>query len=240
MAALHPVFFVSNHVVTQIVKAHFVVGTVSNIGMISVFAFFVGLFMDNQTHRKSQKAVYFAHPFRVALGKIVVYRDNMDALTGQCIQIGRKSRHQRFSFTGFHFGDSALVQDNSAHELYREVFHAQNAPGSFPADSKGFRQNIIGCFAVFQAFFKFIGFFPQLGVGHCGVGVLHGKDLVHSGFDSFDFPGRIIPEKFGKYGHRKRFLSFFSKNISIQKSSIPHLFDKIKSETQKIKKQLFR
>ena len=45
----------------------------------------VGQPMDNQPYRQSHKTVYLAHPFAVALGKIIIDGNNMHAFAGQSV-----------------------------------------------------------------------------------------------------------------------------------------------------------
>ena len=56
----------------------------------------------------------FPHPFSVAVCQIVVDGNDMDPFPFQCIQVSREGRHQRFPFTGFHFRDTALMEDDAA------------------------------------------------------------------------------------------------------------------------------
>src|SRR6202008_3796690 len=79
--ALHAIFDVELHVVAQIVESKLVVGPVSNVSGVRGPALFIVEIMDNDTDRQSQEAVEPAHPFGVALGQVVVDRDNMDATT---------------------------------------------------------------------------------------------------------------------------------------------------------------
>ena len=64
-----------------------------------------------------------SHPLGVTLCQVVVYSDNMHALACQSIQIGRRGGNQRFSFTGSHLRDTALVKDDAADELHPVMFH---------------------------------------------------------------------------------------------------------------------
>ena len=66
----------------------------------------------------------------------------MHAAPTQCIQINRKRGNQGFSFTGFHFGDLALVQDYAADQLNVKVPHVENTPASFTNYSEGFYQDL--------------------------------------------------------------------------------------------------
>ena len=68
MAALYLIFLAHRHVIPQIVKSHFVVGAVGNVGGVGLPALIGVEVVDDQPHGKPQKAVDLAHPFRVALG----------------------------------------------------------------------------------------------------------------------------------------------------------------------------
>ncbi len=107
--------------------------------------------MNNETDGKTEKAENFTHPLGVTLCKIIVYGDDMHTLTGQGIQIRGERRDKRFSFTGFHFGYSALVKNDTAGYLHRKVLHVEHAPCGFAANGKRFGENIIGRFTVLKA-----------------------------------------------------------------------------------------
>ena len=163
---LHHVFFVKHHVVPQIVKTVFVICTVSNIRVIGGFSFFFTDTVDHAAYRQAQEVIEFSHPLHISLCQIVVDCYNMDALAFQRVQIYRKRRHQRLTFTGFHLGDTSLVEYNTTDDLHTERLHSKTSYGCFPAYSKRFRQNIIQCLAIFQAFFELIRLISQLLIGH--------------------------------------------------------------------------
>ena len=72
-----------------------------------------------------ERGIDLAHPFRVALGEVVVHRDDMHALARQRVQIGREGRDQRLALARLHLGDVALVQEDPAHQLHVEGAQAQ-------------------------------------------------------------------------------------------------------------------
>ena len=80
VASLHALRSVHNHIIAKIVKAHFVVCAEGYICGICFFALFVCFFVNDKPHGKTHKAIDFAHPFRVALCKIVVDRYYVHAL----------------------------------------------------------------------------------------------------------------------------------------------------------------
>ncbi len=73
-----------------------------------------------------------AHPFRVALCKIVVDGDDMHALTRKRVEVCGKGGNKRLAFARLHFGNSALMQAYAADNLNVEVLHFKHAPACFP------------------------------------------------------------------------------------------------------------
>ncbi len=107
--------------------------------------------MLNTGDAQSEAVVDAAHPLRIAPGKVVVDRNDMNALLREGIERHRRGRRKRLAFTGAHFGDLALVQHHAAHELNIEVALAKSAPCGFShaarmlrgADLPGFRLRCI-------------------------------------------------------------------------------------------------
>ena len=123
MTALNLFVNILNHVVAQIVKAHLVVCAVGNVRSIG-FSSLVGIkSVNDKTDRKTEEAVDLAHPFAVATCKVIVDRNDMNALSGQRIEISRESCNKGFSLAGLHFCNSALVQNDAALKLNGEVLH---------------------------------------------------------------------------------------------------------------------
>ena len=59
-------------------------------------------------------------PLGVALGEVVVDRDEVRAAPGEAVEVEREARDERLALAGLHLGDVALVQDDSAHQLHVE------------------------------------------------------------------------------------------------------------------------
>ena len=112
----------------------------------------------------------------------------MNALAGQCIQIGGQGSHQGLAFTGAHLGDAALVQDDAAHHLDTVGAHAQNTPGGLTAGGESFGQNIIQSLAVGQACLQLRGLGLKLGVGQCFIFLFQSIDLIGDGIDGLQLP----------------------------------------------------
>ena len=81
----------------------------------------------------------------------------MNALTCQCIQIGRQCSNKCLTFTGFHLGNSALMKDDSTYELYPEVLHSKNSLGGLTYNRISLRHDIIKSLAVCKSLLEFLG-----------------------------------------------------------------------------------
>ena len=92
-------------------------------------------------------AIDLAHPFRIAAGEVVVDGDDMHALAGQRVQIGREGRDQGLALARLHFGDVALVQEDAAHQLHVEGAQTQRAARGLAAVGEGFGQHGVQAFA---------------------------------------------------------------------------------------------
>ena len=99
--------------------------------------------MNDHADGQAEKAVEPAHPFRIALGQIVVDRDHVHAAPAERVEIYRKRRDQRFAFAGLHFRNRALVQDHAADQLHVEVPHVEHAASGLANHRKGFHQNLV-------------------------------------------------------------------------------------------------
>ena len=98
--------------------------------------------------------MHFAHPFRVALGEIVVDGDDMHALSRKRVEVSGKSGDERLAFARAHLRDSALMQTDAADDLHVKVLHAQNAPRRFPERRKRVGENVVQRFARRQSVFQ--------------------------------------------------------------------------------------
>ena len=106
--------------------------------------------------------MYFPHPLRVTVRQIIVNRDDMDAAAVQCVQIRRQCGDKRLTFTGLHLGDSSLMQDNTADQLYAVMLHAENTACSFSDRRKCLRQDVVQCLSGSKLLFEFTGMGTQL------------------------------------------------------------------------------
>src|ERR1700733_2050669 len=143
VSALHAVVQIELHVVAQIVEAELVVGAIGNIGGVGFTALLIVEVVNDDAHAEAEETIQFAHPLGVALGQIVIHRDNMHAASAQGVQINGQSGDQGFSFAGLHFRDLALVQNHATDQLHIEVAHVQNATATFANHGEGFFQKLI-------------------------------------------------------------------------------------------------
>jgi hypothetical protein len=120
MAALDDAVEAHGHVVPQVVEAELGVRPVRDVGVVGRLA------LVERHHRLD---VGDAHPERledgpvplgVALGEVVVGRDEMGAAAGEAVEVEGEARDERLALAGLHLRDVALVEDDPAHELHVE------------------------------------------------------------------------------------------------------------------------
>ena len=149
-AALDLLLAGNNHVVAQIVEPKFIVGSVgdvccigfaaldrpqkleSGIGRLPVGVENERLVMLNAADAQTQPVIDSSHPLCVATSEVVVNRDDVDTVQRNSVQRHGARRRERFSFSGFHLRDLALMEHNAAHQLDVEVALAQAAARRLP------------------------------------------------------------------------------------------------------------
>jgi hypothetical protein len=159
---LHLILESEGEVVTQIVEAEFVVGTVGDIARVSLALFRRALRVLDHTDSEAEEAIDGTHPVRVALREVFVDRDDVNALGRQGVQVRRQRRHQRLTFAGAHLGDHSLVQHRAADELHIEMPHLQRTLRSFAHHRKRFRQEIVEGRTLLQPTPKLTGLAAQI------------------------------------------------------------------------------
>ena len=88
-----------------------------------------------------------AHPLGVTLRKVVVYRYDMHALARESVEVRGQRGHEGLAFTRFHFGNSALVQTDTADNLNVEVLHFKHAPARLSERRERVEKNFVERFA---------------------------------------------------------------------------------------------
>ena len=138
--------------------------------------------MDDEAHGKAQEAVDLAHPLRVALGKIIVDGDDVNALAGQRVEVRGQDGDERLAFAGLHFGDAALMQHDAADDLHAVRAHAEHAaqpPRGMVANASGSRSSSVSPPA--RRVFEFLRLGTQLVVRELFIRLFERHDLVDRG-----------------------------------------------------------
>ena len=179
------------HVVPQIVKSQLTVGHICNIAAVGSSALGTAHAAQHRSHRQTQKAMDLSHLIRVAFCQIIIDRDHMNALTRQCVEVGRQRRHQCLALAGAHLGDATLMQHNAANHLRGKMLHTQHPPAGLPHHSKGLRKQIIQRLPLMKALPEFIGLVFQRSIAQRCHGLPIRSDPVHNflQFFQFLFPG---------------------------------------------------
>ncbi len=130
--------------------------------------------------------MYASHPLRVTFGQVVVDGDDVHALAGQRVEVGRQDRGQRLALTGLHLGDVAEVQCGAAHHLDVEVPLVKHPPGGLTGYRERLGQQVVELFAVGGPLLELIGLGPQFGVGELLHVVGQGVDVVSHPLEALD------------------------------------------------------
>ena len=173
--------------------------------------------MNHAADAQPQERVDLTHPFRVTLCQIIIDRNHVNALALERIQIGRQRRDQRLSFTGFHLGDAALMQNDAADDLYLEMLHADTSPRRLTADRKRLRQKVIQRFAACETLLELRRLGLQLFIGQCCHLILQRHNLIRDFFYFFYLFGiEITKDLFHKshFGFLSPFYSSLGSSVT--------------------------
>ena len=176
--ALHQVGLAPGHVVAQVVEAELVVRAVGDVAGVLLAPVRRLLAGQDDADRQAEEPVHPAHPLGVALGQVVVDRDDVHAVAGQRVEVGRQHAGEGLALTGLHLGDVAQVQRGAAHDLHAEVPLAERAGGRLADDGERLGQQLVEGLAVGVALLELVGLGLQLGVGQVGVVVGERLDRV--------------------------------------------------------------
>ena len=201
VAPLDHIGLVEGHVVPQIIEAHLIVGAVGDVRGVGSPALVAVQAVDDEPHAQPHETVDLAHPLAVALGQVVVHGDDVHALAGQCVQIGREHGHQGLALAGLHLSDAPLVEHHAADELHPEGPHAQHPLTGLPHGGKGLRQQALQILAAGVAGLELVGLGAQRLVAEGLVLRPQGLDPVHNRIDLFHFPLGICAEELIKKSH---------------------------------------
>ena len=84
---------------------------------------------------ETEPFIEMSHPFRITLRVIIRCSYNVDALSGKCIKINWQGGNKRFSLTGCHLSNHAIVYGHPANELHVKMNHFPSK--IMPADLNG-------------------------------------------------------------------------------------------------------
>ena len=183
VAALHALLDRVGHVVAQVVEAELVVGAVGDVAG-------VGLATLRGTHRRqdhadgqAEEVVHAAHLLGLELGEVVVDRDDVHALAGERVEVGREHGDEGLALTGLHLGDVAEVERGGAHDLHVEGPHAEHALARLADGGEGLRHDVVEGLAGVEALLELGGHAAELVVAHLDEVVLDGVDRLDDGFE---------------------------------------------------------
>ena len=87
MTTLHLLFEIASHVVAEIIKTKFVIGSVCDVTCV-IFTFLGGVLAkpwDHQADTETQPLVNASHPFSMKACEVVVHRDHVNAIARETI-----------------------------------------------------------------------------------------------------------------------------------------------------------
>ena len=109
--ALHHFIRVMHHVIPEVIKAEFIVRTVSNVRIICVATgIAVGLMLVYTIYTEAEPFKDGAVPFTVSFCEVIIYSYDMYAFACKRIQVGGERAHKGFTFTRGHFCNAAGMQ----------------------------------------------------------------------------------------------------------------------------------
>ena len=178
VAALHQLGRGPRHVVAQVVEAELGVGAVGDVAVVLHASLVRAHRVEHAADAQAEEPVHAAHQVGLVLGQVVVDGDDVDALAGERVEVGRQRRDEGLALAGLHLGDVALVQGRPAHELHVEVPLAERAVGGLAHGRERLGQQVVERLAVGDPRPEPVGLLAQLGVGHRDEVVLERVDLA--------------------------------------------------------------
>ena len=152
--------------------------------------------MHNKTGGHTHKLIDTSHFVGTDTGKIVVDRDDMNALACKRVEICGESCHKRFAFTGFHFGNTSLVKNDTAKHLHAEGAFTEYAVVCLANSGKSLGQNIIQGFSCGKTVAEYLCHALQFGIAHCTVCIGKSVDLVGNQLQFFELTLAVSAKNF--------------------------------------------
>ncbi len=162
VAALNEPLLGNGHVVAQVVEPELGVRAVGDVGQVGLAALGERHHVLDEADVHAEPLVDRTVPLGVALGEVVVHRDEVDTRAGEPVQEEGERGNERLAFTGLHLGDVALVQDDPAHHLDVEHPLLRLAPASLTDGGVGLEEQLVERLPVREPFAQLCGRLAQL------------------------------------------------------------------------------
>ena len=143
--------------------------------------------MDNQADRQTEEAEDLPHPFRVTFCEVVVDSDDMDTFALKGVEVSREGFDHCFTFTGTHFRDTALMEDNTTEDLDGVMLHIKDTGAGLTADSESIGENSIESFAVDKAATEVISLRAEFLIAHSLILFFQCEDFVFNRLNAAQF-----------------------------------------------------
>ena len=143
VAALDSLVCAGDHVVAKVVKSELGVRAVSDVSLIGRLLEVELHAVLNKADPHAEEAIDAAHPFRVALRKVIVDGNDVHALARDSVEVTGECGDESLAFTGLHLGDGSPVQGNAADDLNIEVAQARDTARGLSHRGKSLRKQII-------------------------------------------------------------------------------------------------
>ncbi len=163
-SALHALVERETEIVVHVVEAELVVGAVGDVGLVGLALLVVIHRAQHDADAQTEEVIDMPHPFGIALGEVIVDRDDVHALAGQRVQIRRQRRDQGLALAGAHLGDLVVVENHAADELHVVVAQPERAHRGLAHDGESLVENPVEGFAVAEPAPEFVGLGLEVGI----------------------------------------------------------------------------
>ena len=208
MAPLHEAVERDVHVVAQIVEAELGVRAVGDVGVVRLLARPEGHHVLDRAGAHAELLEDGQRPLAVALGEVVVDRDEVRAAAGERVQVERLGRDERLSLAGLHLGDVAFVEDDAAHQLHVEEADADRALERLAHGRERLEEEVVEVLAVLDPLLELDGLRGELLVAQLLEFGLERADVLRLLLEALGTPAFTDAEDFFErselLGHRPR------------------------------------